>query len=425
MTATWELASLSERESEQVEWKENVADIDDVVAALTAFANDLQNLGGGYVVCGAHEARDPHGFPLLVRTGLTANRLKEVEHTVLARCRERVSPPLAPRVEELPSDDPARRVLVFVQPATGVAHTFRRQQDGAKHFVRIGRSTIEARNGILRDLLVRKGALPPWDRRPCEGATVDDLDLLVLRDTLHRLGLTGDRLNPQAFVSDTVAVSAFVPALLVREPLTGTLRPRNFAILLFGRDVQRFVPGAVAFFSHYDGVDRAAPRGERLELAGGLLEQLRLMLPAVEAEARTLFDKDDAVAPSVRKYPARALREAVVNAFAHRDYERVDPVRVTAFLDRVEVLSPGGLPLGARPEELATGTAPPRWRNQALAWFLTRLGYAEAEGQGLRTIEATLRQGGCPAAEFAVTSEHVACTLRAHPRAVRSPFAPG
>jgi ATP-dependent DNA helicase RecG len=103
MTAAVDLQQLALRESEQTEWKENVANlpnIDDVVATLSAFANDLANLGGGYVVCGAREARDEHGFPLLVTAGLTASRLREVEGTVLARCRERVSPPIVPRVEE-------------------------------------------------------------------------------------------------------------------------------------------------------------------------------------------------------------------------------------------------------------------------------------------------------------------------------------
>jgi len=120
VTARLDLTQLAQRENEQTEWKENVADIDDVVATLCAFANDLQNLGGGYVVCGAKEEKDAHGFPKLVRAGLTAARLEEVENTVLARCRERVSPPLAPLVEELESDDPERRIVVFVQPATTV-----------------------------------------------------------------------------------------------------------------------------------------------------------------------------------------------------------------------------------------------------------------------------------------------------------------
>ena len=108
MTARIDLDQLARRESEQTEWKENVADANDVVATL---ANDLQNLGGGYVVCGAKEEPDPHGFPRLVRAVLTASRLKEVENTVLNRCRDRVSPPLAPLVDELPSDHPDHRIL--------------------------------------------------------------------------------------------------------------------------------------------------------------------------------------------------------------------------------------------------------------------------------------------------------------------------
>ena len=67
MTARIDLNELARRENEQTEWKENVADIDDVVATLSAFANDLQNLGGGYVVCGAREDKDEHGFATLVR----------------------------------------------------------------------------------------------------------------------------------------------------------------------------------------------------------------------------------------------------------------------------------------------------------------------------------------------------------------------
>lgn len=78
MTVYIDLDQLARRESEQTEWKDSVADVNDVVATLCAFANDLQNLGGGYVVCGAAEGVDEHGFPELVRKGLTARRLKEI-----------------------------------------------------------------------------------------------------------------------------------------------------------------------------------------------------------------------------------------------------------------------------------------------------------------------------------------------------------
>jgi ATP-dependent DNA helicase RecG len=183
--------------------------------------------------------------------------------------------------------------------------------------VRVSRSTLEARNGLLRDLLVRKGALEPWDRRVCPAATTDDIDLLALRDGTQRLGV-GD--NAESFLSDQTALSAFVPPLLGREPLTGIKRPRNFALLLFGKNPQAFIPGAVSFFSNYQGIDRSAPHGQRMEFARTLTDQLRLVLPVVEAEAKTLFDKNNLDRPAVMKYPVRAIREAVVSGYAHRDY---------------------------------------------------------------------------------------------------------
>ena len=416
MSARIELDELARRESEQTEWKENVADVNDVVATLCAFANDLQNLGGGYVVCGAKEVKDEHGFPKLVRTGLAASRLKEVENTVLARCRDRVSPPIAPLVEELESDDLQRRILVFLQPSTGTAHTFRRNEDGAKHFVRVGRATIEARNGLLKDLLVRKGALEPWDRRPCNAATVADIDLLTLRDALERMGVyTPDR-GVEPYLADGIQISPFVPPLCIAEPLSGVLRPRNFAILLFGRSPQRFISGAYAIFSAYPGRDRTDPVARRFEIAGTLLEQARRLRELLDAEAVTLFDKTNLEEPNAEKYPHRALQEAMVNALAHRDYELVDPARFTSYQDRIEIVSPGPLPIGVTLEDLRQRAVTPRWRNQALAWFLARLQLAQAEGQGIQTIRRSMKAAGCPPPLFDATDVSVTCVLRAHPR---------
>ena len=412
VTPRIDLGELARRESEQTEWKENVADINDVVATLSAFANDLQNLGGGYVVCGVKEEKDPHGFPRLLRSGLSATRLKEVENTVLARCRDRVSPPLAPLVEELGSDHTDRRVLVFMQPATGAAHTFRRDTDGAKHFVRVSRSTIEARNGLLKDLLVRKGAMEPWDRRPCHGATVDDVNLLVLHEALMRMDLK--RIPAESLLSDTQQLHALVPPLCAREALTGTLRPRNFALLLFGRSPQRLIPGAFSYFSRYPGKTRATDYAERRELTGSLFEQALELSRLVAAEATLLMDKTSTRRQNIDRYPERALNEALGNALAHRDYELADPTRLTAFADRVEFHSPGGLPLGVTLEQLRKGKSGPQWRNQALAWLFMRMGLAQGEGQGLATMRELMKAAKNPAPKFDASEVWVNCTLFAH-----------
>lgn len=190
MAARLDLHELSARESERVEWKESVANIGDVVATIVAMANDLSNLGGGYVVCGVREGKDEAGFRKLEIVGLTSSRLKEIEGKVLSDCREKVEPPIIPLTEELPISGEMRRVLTFIVPATGYAHSYRRSgKDASTYYIRIGRETREARNALLRELLVRKRTLEPWDRRANSEARVEDLDLLVLRDYLQQMKL--------------------------------------------------------------------------------------------------------------------------------------------------------------------------------------------------------------------------------------------
>ncbi len=416
MSPTVDLQSLFSRESEQTEWKENVADIDDVVETLCSFANDLANLGGGYVVCGAREEKDEFGFPRVASIGLTSERLREIEGKVLTRCRERVAPAITPRVEELPVTE-GRRILVFIQPTTGWAHSFRRGTQGAKHYVRVGRSTIEARNGVLRDLLVRKGELEPWDRRPCPNATVGDIDLLVLREALQRMDLVAPTRSIESYLSSTEQLHALLPPLCVREPLTGDLRPRNFTILLFGRQPQRFIPGAFAYYSRYPGRDRGTDYSERHEIVGSLFEQTNSLLRLLSQEVTELFDKTNLEHPNSYRYPIRALQEALGNVLAHRDYSLYDPTRITSFSDRIEFLSPGPLPQGVSIDRIRRGKVPPKWRNQSLAWIFIRLGLAQGEGQGLSTIRRTLKAHGCPPPRFEADEVRVVCSVKAHPLA--------
>lgn len=413
-----DLRALSVRESEQVEWKENVADPEQVAATLSAFANDWANLGGGYVVCGAAEDKDEHGFPSLRIVGLSSARFKEVEGKVLAACRDRVSPSIAPVVQEVPTEYPERRVLVFVMPATKTAHLFRTGEDTGRHYVRISRETREARNGILRELLVRKGVIEEWDRRPNLAATINDLDLIAFRDALQKMGVFDPARGLDEYISDTVQLSPFVPPLCFREPLTNTLRPRNFALLLFGRKdkVQSYISGAFTHFSIYPGDDRSEPYAERSEIPGSLVDQARRLFELLDVQSYVAFDKTDRAAPNALKYPPRALHEAMVNALAHRDYEMVDPTRITVFSNRIEIVSPGSLPTGVSADEFRTGHAPPKWRNQSLAWFLNRLQLAQAEGQGIPTILRSMREEGCPPPEFDSNESRLICLLPAHPR---------
>lgn len=411
-----DLRELSNRESERVEWKREVASIDDIVRTAVAFANDFSNLGGGYIVCGAEETKDEAGFQKVEFPGLSSSRLKEVEGKFLADCREHVDPPIVPFTEELPTADPSRRVLVFVVPATENAHCYRSSgKDASTYYIRIGRETREARNGLLRELLVRKKALDPWDRRVNRDAGTDDFDLLTLREYLQTMGLWEPNKPVEEYLSPDEPLSAFVPPLTGRDKLTDVILPRNFALLMFCMRPTRFFPGAYSVFSVYPGVDRGEPVAERIELTGTIVEQARRLAERLNIESFTAFDKTSTL-PNLQKYPTRALQEAVVNALVHRDYESDQPVRVTVFLDRVEISSPGSLPRVVNHERFERGQATAYWRNQALAYFFNKLQLAQAEGQGIPTILRTMREAGCPVPRFEIGLESVLCVLPAHPR---------
>jgi ATP-dependent DNA helicase RecG len=413
--ANIDLMELSARESERVEWKENVANIDQLIKTIVAFANDISNLGGGYVVCGAREGQDQHGFQQVILTGLTSSRIKEIEGKVLRDCRTKVSPPIIPVTEEIPVKED-RRILVFIVPCTGNAHSFRAgKKDSSTYFIRVGRETLEARNGLLTELLIKKNRLEPWDHRINKSSAIQDIDLVALREYLQAMKLWSDKKTIDDYLSPGESISSFVPSLTDRVELTAGIHPRNFALIMFGRDPMRFFRGAYIIYSIYPGIDRSEPTSKRHEVTGTVVRQAHRLIEMLEAETSTIFDKTSDT-PNVTKYPLRALQEAVINALVHRDYESYQPIRITAFRNRMEINSPGALPRTVEKEQFLAGRAAPYWKNQALAYFFNKLQLAQGEGQGIPTIYRSMKENGNPAPIFEFGPEHVICTLPAHPR---------
>ena len=410
-----DLKDLARNESERVEWKENVADIEDVVRTIVAFANDYSNIGGEYVVCGAKEGTDDYGFQKMIYQGLTAQRIKEITGKVLSDCRNKVTPEIVPLIEEIPlPDDESRRIIVFTVPATSHAHSYRSSQKEA-YYIRASSQTIEARNGLLRELLVRKRQIEPWDQRINQRSTIEDIDPFIFRDHLQEMGLWSAHKTLDDYISATERLSTFTPTLGGKFGMDSTLRLRNFAILMFGKNPLNFFSEAYAIFSTYKGRDRSEPTGERQLITGTIVQQAKRLIDLLNTESYTAFDKTTDT-PNQVKYPSIALKEAVVNALAHRDYELNQPVRVTVFVDRIEIYSPGGLPVQVNPEKFKAGRATAYWRNQGLSYLFNKLQLAQAEGQGIPTILKAMREEGCPPPIFEIEPESVICILPAHPR---------
>ena len=418
MSLNIDLKELSIRESERVEWKENGDDINIVTSigkTITAFANDISNIGGGYVVCGAKETKDEYGFPRVLYTGLTANKLKEIEGKVLQHCRDYISPSIAPIVHEIENpENKSTRILVFVILASQDAHVYR---DGERsyYYVRISRETKEARNGVLTQLLIKKQKLEYYDKRANNNASEADIDVLLFRNSMQEMGLLFPEKPLEDYLSEKEQIAELVSPLFVRSGLDRILRPKNFTLLLFGKksSITALYPEAFTVFSIYKGTDRSDPTAERHIITGSIIEQSRRSIELLNSQAYTVFNKTSKK-PNQVKYPVRALQEAVINAIVHRDYELPDPIRITVFIDRIEICSPGTLHWGVDREKFITGRARPKWRNQSLAYLFNKLRLAQSEGQGIPTIFRTMREEGCPKPIFEIENESVTCILFAN-----------
>lgn len=415
-----DLKELSSRESERVEWKENGDDkniVNSIVKTISAFANDIANFGGGYVICGAKETKDEFGFPKVMYTGLSSEKLKEIEGKVLQHCRDYVSPSVAPIVQELDNPESAStRILVFIVLASPEAHTYR-DGESVNYYVRISKDTKEARNGILSQLLVKKQKLEYFDKRVTSNANESDIDVLIFRDSIQEMGLFHTGKSLEDYFSDREQIAELVPPLFVRNNFTGLLQPRNFSLLMFGKksSITSIFPEAHTIVSIYKGLDRSEPTSERHTLTGSIIEQAKKANELLNTQAYMAFDKTS-IKPNQVKYPIRALQEALINAVVHRDYEVPHPIRITIFADRIEIVSPGSLHWGVDKTKFLSGSASPKWRNQSFAYLFNKLQLAQSEGQGIPTIFRTMKEEGCPIPIFEIETESVTCILPAHPR---------
>ncbi|HIY92308.1 MAG TPA: putative DNA binding domain-containing protein [Candidatus Companilactobacillus pullicola] len=124
---------------------------------------------------------------------------------------------------------------------------------------------------------------------------------------------------------------------------------------------------------------------DKREIKGALTSQIDELLYFISLNNHTKIKIDGAPQRHETKdYPEAAVREAVVNAFAHRDYLLHSTIKVEIFDDRMEILSPGGIPDGLSLEEITDGMT--AVRNPQLVHILDKLKYIENYGTGIRRM---------------------------------------
>lgn len=354
------LALIGDPESTRVERKRSISDPDDIRQAICAFANDLPGSGKpGYVLVGVENDGRPARLPVTDKLLLQLAQMKDdgkiqpipslvVEKLVLPGGDE------VAVVEVQPSGAPPVRVsgVTWVRPGP-----------------RRGKATVEEEKRLSER---RVAGSRPFDQRPCQGASLSDLDLNLFRSTYLPNAVAPEVLaENQRTVEDQLASLRFLDI--------ATRLPTNAGVLVFGRDPTAFIPGAWVSLVRFQGNALDCPIRLDKSLRGPLSKLL-------------------------------ALRELAFNAVAHRSYDASNaPVRISWFDDRVEIVNPGGLYGQVTPENFGRVAD---YRNPTLAEAMKVLGYVDRFGTGVARVKSALQANGNPQAEYVFEETHVLALIR-------------
>lgn len=346
-----------------MELKRSLAELEPGARSAAAMANT----DGGHILFGVRD----DGTILSVQIGA------QTKEQVVRAITDNTDPTLYPSVEYVDLD--GRAVIVVTVPRSeDRPHLVR-----GRAYKRVGAADVQvSRSEYERLLLLRRQ--PPFDQQLVEGATYADLDEGKVQDFLRR--------RQEAYPGTTLP-SAPV-AQVITEMLEGTrerdgeLIPTYTGMLFFGREPQRFLPRAEVKLARFQGTTTLAFI-DRLIVHGTLPEMLDEAERFIRRNTRTAMKVVEFESVQVSEYPYDAVREALVNAMAHRDYHHSSGIQVNIFDDRLEVMSPGEalIPLSELEGSHVT-------RNETLCRRFRDIGEMEQFGTGITKMKRLVREHG-------------------------------
>lgn len=385
-----------------------------IIRSICAFANDLLNLNGGYIIIGIEE-RD--GKPVLPPRGLDGFNIDSIQKEIRGHCKC-ITPEYQPVL--FPIYYQEKPILIIMAPggdnrphqAPGDINSRPYQYS---YFVRQGPETVKAQGPLLTQLLELAAKIPFDDRRNLK-AVAEDLSPTLVRQFLH--DIRSDLVSYGLQIDDR----ELYRRLRIVSPINSHEVPRNVGLLFFNEDPNIFFNGARIEVVQF-GDDAGGDLIEERVFRGPIPQQIRETLKYLDSLGGTLIKKIRGQAEVERTvpYPYEAMEEAIVNAVYHRGYDGPpEPVKVYLYPDRMEITSYPGPVSGIQPEHFEPGRNIPQVpaRNRRIGEVLKELRLAEARGTGIPKIQRKMRENGSPEAKFEFDEHrtYFRVILPAHPQ---------
>ncbi len=369
-------ALLERGEDSTLEFKREAPHPDALAAEIVAFANTA----GGTILFGVEDDGKICGVSDM-----------KLEERLVSICRQNVDPPIIPVITKLKNNG-VHVLALYIPKNPSVVST----QDG-KYYIRVGSTKRQPSKEELARLFQRSRQIQ-FDETVIEAAKRDDIEPAKVDAFLQ--GLKQPALNESKLPAENLLLNLRI----LKNEERGVF-PTVAGLLAFGKNAQFFLPGAEIQAAHYRDDSRTSEVLDQKTIRGTVTEQIEGAVGFVKNNMRI-----GSVIQGIKRiefpdYSLEAVREAITNAVAHRNYSLSGSgIRLFMYVDRLEVISPGGLPNTLTLENIKVVQFS---RNQLLASYLAGMGYMEKRGEGILRMIDWSRENHAPAPKFELPAEEL------------------
>ncbi len=357
------------KESEIVELKKSTSELKEAILSIVSILNKHQK---GDLYFGVKNNGE------VVGQTVTENTIREISKTI----SDNIEPKIFPKINTIVLEN---KTCVRVEFAGNNVPYYAY----GRAYMRVGDEDKKISPQELEQFIVKKNKDKlRWDTEICVSAKLSDIDEAKVNSFINSAGLK----------YDSVKSSLEKLGLMKEENILNT------AVLLFGKNTETFFPNAKL---------RCAVFGETTATTIDMQEFVGDIFTLIEKAERYILENihigmrlEGLRRIDVPEIDKEAFREAIINAFCHRDYYEFDSVNIAIFKDRMEIRSPGGLCGDLTIEKIKTEGVSKR-RNELIADMLHRIHFVEKWGRGISLILSKE-----PTADFRVIADMFITTLK-------------
>ena len=384
--------SLMERnivEWARIEFKEGW-NPDTTLKTISAFANDIDNWGGGYIIIGIEEKNGVIKRPI---KGLNPDSIDSIQKSILQFCKY-IRPVYIPVTQPVYYEN---ALLLLIWVPGGYERPYQcpkvptSKNSEKLYYIRKLSSTIVASNADVKELISLSHNVP-FDDRMNMNAEISDLKREIIKDYLREVE------SSLIETVDTMELEKLANDLRIANGPKEYYRPLNVGLLFFNDAPERFFP-----YTQIEVVNIPDPTGQGMEeriFKGPIHQQLKSALAYIKNNviAEKVFKVEDkAEAERYTNYSYSAIEEFLSNAVYHKSYQINEPVTVRIEKESIEITNAPGPDRSISDKDIKTfHMRTRRYRNRRIGDFLKGIALIDGRNTGIPTALKAIKANKSP-----------------------------